>query len=30
VAEEIFRVLYEGKSPADGMRDLLNRAVEEE
>lgn len=30
VAGEIFRVLYEGKSAADGMRDLLTRAVEEE
>lgn len=30
VAQEIYRVLYEGKSPAEGMRDLLTRAVDEE
>jgi len=30
VAHEIFQVLYEGKSVAEGMRSLLTRAVEEE
>lgn len=30
VAQEIYRVLYEGKAAADGMRDLLTRTVEEE
>lgn len=30
VADEIYRVLYENKSVAEGMRSLLTRAVEEE
>jgi len=30
VAREIYRVLYEGKSAAEGMRDLLTRTAEEE
>lgn len=30
VAREIYRVLYEGKSAAEGMRDLLTRSVDEE
>jgi glycerol-3-phosphate dehydrogenase (NAD(P)+) len=30
VAREIYHVLYQGKSAADGMRDLLIRTVEEE
>lgn len=30
VVEQIYQVLYEGKSPADGYRDLMTRSVSEE